>query len=90
MNDHEQTWSAWDDVMLKAWMAIYENSLTPPLIFHVVNGWGERVSVSSLDIKREAVQPWWSSWSYIPPVTIQVEDACGKRFELRLPTDGAP
>src|SRR5215472_16342044 len=41
----KEVWSDDDDVLLKAWMAIYENPLTPPLTFQVINAAGESVSV---------------------------------------------
>jgi hypothetical protein len=82
----EEAWSDDDDVLLKAWMAIYENPLTPPLTFQVINGAGESVSVSALDVRPDrSGAPWWEGWSCKFPVTIQVRDIHGKGFSVSLP-----
>lgn len=82
----KEAWSDDDDVLLKAWMAIYENPLTPPLTFEVTNGAGESVSVSALDVSLDRTgTPWWEGWSCKFPVTIQVRDIHGKGFSVSLP-----
>lgn len=82
----QEVWSDDDDVLLKAWMAIYEAPLTPPLTFEVVNAAGETVSVSALDVGAgNDRRPWWDGWSCVFPVTIHVKDINGKGFSVSLP-----
>ena len=81
----KEVWSDDDDVLLKAWMAIYENPLTPPLTFQVINAAGESVSVSALDVSPESSRPWWNDWSPLFPVTIHVKDILGKGFSVSIP-----
>jgi hypothetical protein len=82
----KEVWSDDDDILLKAWMAIYESPLTPPLTFQVINGAGESVSVSALDVRPDrSGAPWWEGWSCKFPVTIQVRDIYGKGFSVSLP-----
>lgn len=84
-----ETWSDLDDVILAAWMRIYENAFTPPLTFQIVNGVGDAVLVSSLELKGGAEgRAWWEGWTYAPPVTIRVRDVNGKGFDFRLPVPG--
>ena len=82
----KEVWSDDDDVLLKAWMAIYESPLTPPLTFDVVNAAGEAVTVSALDVSPDSGRgPWWDGWSCVFPVTIHVRDVRGKGFSVSLP-----
>ncbi|HXJ91970.1 MAG TPA: hypothetical protein VMT20_03715 [Terriglobia bacterium] len=82
----KEIWSDDDDILLKAWLAIYENPLTPPLTFQVINGAGESVSVSALDVSPSRTgTPWWEGWSCVFPVTIHVTDVHGKGFSVSLP-----
>ena len=82
----KEVWSDDDDILLKAWMAIYESPLTPPLTFQVVNAEGDSVSVSALDVGAETNRrPWWDGWSCLFPVTIHVKDVHGKGFSVSVP-----
>jgi hypothetical protein len=82
----KEVWSDDDDILLKAWMAIYESPLTPPLTFQVVNAAGDSVSVSALDVGAEGGrQQWWDGWSPLFPVTIHVKDIHGKGFSVSVP-----
>jgi hypothetical protein len=82
----KEVWSDDDDILLKAWMAIYESPLTPPLTFQVINAAGEAVSVSPLDLGPDSPRgPWWDGWSCVFPVTVHVRDIHGKGFSVTLP-----
>src|SRR5215469_16923638 len=74
----KEVWSDDDDILLKAWMSIYERPLTPPLTFDVVNAAGEAVTVSALDVNPDNNRgPWWEGWSCVFPITIRVRDIHG-------------
>lgn len=81
-----EVWSDDDDVLLKAWMAIYESPLTPPLSFEVVNAAGDAVRVSPVDVGSASDRrPWWEGWACLFPVTIHVRDVHGKGFSVSVP-----
>jgi hypothetical protein len=81
-----ELWSYRDDVLLKAWTTIYQDPLTPPLTFEVVNAAGGGVSVSASDLDP-GTRPrrWWDGWLPLFPVTIHVKDVNGKGFSFSLP-----
>jgi hypothetical protein len=88
MNQHapSEAWSDLDDVILAAWMRIYENPLAHPLTFEIINGVGDAAVVSSLELNDGAQRrAWWEGWAYMPPITIRVRDVHGKGFDFQLP-----
>lgn len=81
-----ETWSELDDAILAAWMRMYEKPLAPSLTFQIVNGLGDAVLISSLDVESGAGRrAWWQGWTCSPPVTIRVRDANGDGFDFQLP-----
>lgn len=81
-----EIWSDLDDVILAAWMKIYENPLAPPLTFQIINAYGDAALVSSRELEAgSSRRAWWEGWSYAPPVTIRVRDVEGNGFEFQLP-----
>ena len=81
-----ESWSALDDAILAAWVRMYENPLAPPLTFQIVNGLGDEVRVSSLDLESGAERrAWWQGWTCAPPVIIRIRDANGDGFDFQLP-----